>query len=68
MPVGFQLTTEERTLLEALGREPSLSGEAVGRLLGGGDGHACAQGLMAKLAEHGLDLLELRGGHYRLRR
>ncbi len=67
MPVGFQLHERERAVLDALSRERQLTAARVSELSGAGDGHDYMQRLMVKLGSHGLDLVELRDGIYRLR-
>ncbi len=73
MPLGFHLTTEEREVLNALGQADALTASDIARIAGVGNGIDWMEGLMSKLAEHGLDLVEpgdARGGEptYLLRR
>lgn len=57
MPVGFQLTTAERDVLNALGDAPCLTASRVAEIAGVSDGLVWMERLMSKLAEHGLDLI-----------
>lgn len=66
MPVGFNLADSERVVLDALSRG-ELSGGDVARLTGAENGHQYMGKLLDKLAGHGLDLVEMHDGVYRLR-
>jgi hypothetical protein len=57
MPLGFRLTAAEREVLNALGLRGELSAAEVAGLAGTGDGQVWMEALMAKLADHGLDLV-----------
>jgi hypothetical protein len=56
MPVGFQLSRDERDVLNALGEAP-LTARQVAQIAGVPDGVAWMERLMSKLADHGLDLV-----------
>jgi hypothetical protein len=68
MPLGFQMTGQERVILDALSRGGTLTGEQVALMAQVSDGHAFMTGLIGKLAGHGIDLVEIAGSVYRLRR
>ncbi len=57
MPLGFRLSREERAVLNALGDTDKLTARKVAEIAGVPDGVAWMEGLMSKLAEHGLDLV-----------
>jgi hypothetical protein len=57
MPLGFRLDREERAVLNALGENDRLTARKVAEIAGVPDGVAWMEGLMSKLAEHGLDLV-----------
>lgn len=57
MPMGFRLTDRERDVLNALGDVPFLTARKVSEIAGADDGVAWMEALMAKLADHGLDLI-----------
>jgi hypothetical protein len=62
IPVGFQLTTAERDVLDALGQAARLSASQIARIAGTGDGAVWMTAFMAKLSSFGLDLIRP-GGH-----
>ncbi len=57
MPLGFQLSAAEREVLNALGRRGELAASEVAELAGAADGAVWMESFVAKLAEHGLDLV-----------
>lgn len=57
MPIGLQLTDEERDVLNALGRAPSLTAAEVGQIAHASDPVAWMESFLVKLAELGLDLI-----------
>jgi hypothetical protein len=57
MPIGFSLSDSERAVLNALGRERQLTARAIGKLVAVDDGVAWMDGLMTKLADHGIDIV-----------
>ncbi len=57
MPLGFTLDAPERTLLTALGRQPTMTAAEIGRLLNESEPMAWMAGFMDKLADLGLDLV-----------
>jgi hypothetical protein len=58
LPLGFRLTRPERAVVDALGARGLLDASEIAEIAEVEDGAAWARGLMAKLAEHGLDLIE----------
>jgi hypothetical protein len=67
MPIGFRISGPERVVLDALSRGGTLTGEQVALMASAPDGHAFMAELIAKLAGHGIDLVEIAGSVYRLR-
>ena len=59
MPVGFQLTDQERVVLDALAACDSLSAGQIAELIGVDDGAAWMSPLVAKLAGYGLDVVSV---------
>jgi hypothetical protein len=57
MPLGFRLSAAEREVLNALGKRGELGAVEIAALAGTGDGARWMRALIAKLAEHGLDLV-----------
>ncbi len=57
MPLGFALDEPERTLLNALGSQPTMTAAQIGRLLNESEPMAWMAGFMDKLADLGLDLV-----------
>ncbi len=57
VPIGFQLTSAELTVLDALDSGAPLTAARVAELSGAADGDRWMQQLIHKLAEHGIDLV-----------
>ena len=57
MPIGFSLTDEERRILNALGKSEALTASEVAEIAQVTNAIQYMETLMAKLAEHGLDLI-----------
>lgn len=73
MPHGFQLTADERNVLNALGRTALMTAREIANVAHTDDGIAWMEALMTKLSECGLDIIALgpdRAGEptYQLRR
>lgn len=62
MPIGFQLTSEEMAVLDALDAAPWLNEARVAEIAGMPDGGAWMRRLIEKLGHHGLDLIETLSG------
>jgi hypothetical protein len=57
MPLGLQLGTAERAVLDALGRAPAIGAHEIARIAGTDDPVGWMGGFIAKLAELGLDIV-----------
>lgn len=57
MPLGFELSASEREVLNALGRRGELTEREVAELASASDGAGWMESFVARLAEHGLDLV-----------
>jgi len=57
MPLGFQLTEQERKVLNELGSADCLRASDIANIAGVGDGVVWMEALMSKLSSHGLDLV-----------
>jgi len=58
MPLGFSLEPLERTVLNEIGSRGRLTARQIADIVGEADGLAWMEGLMRKLADHGLDIVE----------
>ncbi len=58
VPLGFRLSDAERNVLNALGESSPLTARHVAEIAGAADGVEWMEALMAKLADHGIDLIE----------
>lgn len=58
MPLGFRLSDNERELLNALGKCGALKASEIAASIGVDNGIEWMDALIAKLSEHGLDLIE----------
>ena len=57
MPIGFSLSSEEREILNALGRQDNLTASEIAEIAQVSNAIRYMEELMNKLAEHGLDLI-----------
>lgn len=57
MPLGFRLDNTERTVIDRLAELGALDAHQVAEIAGVPDGESWMHGLMARLSEHGLDIV-----------